>query len=638
MNEELDSQNIQGSNEEPQKTITTEVDDSQSQDELNESMQSEILSEESEDKFNIDSFKKLSLTDMVEEAKKVLVLTPTAALKRFNAIQPVFNEKFNLEKEKAQNAFTPEEGEEVSFTFEKENLHSEIKDLYQEIKKAREEEKKRIEEEKQKNLSKKLGLLNAIEELVKNDETSDSIDKIKEIQKEWKTIRVLPKNEINNLWDRYTKLLDQFYDNHSINIELKELDRKKNLEAKIELTKKVEEIAKESSLKRSFILLNKYHEEFKNIGPVPKESREPIWEAFKSASDAIYAQKRAVYDKIKEEQEENLKKKEVLAERAELLSFKTPKTNKDWTQMYNEFEKLFAEWKKIGPVPKSNKDAVWIKFNGFRNDFFTKRKEHFSIINAERSENLKKKEALCEEVEKLKDSTQWNETSKKIIQIQKQWKEIGPIPDKVNQAVWKRFRLACDNFFNNKSKAFEGKKEEEASNLKLKEEIIAKLEKLNTSDIPYKEAFAELKKLGAEWRKIGFVPHKAVKRISKSYEEATNAVYSKHKEAAQKFKQENLKEHYNSLKESPNAIKTLDFEIRNLKRKISGSKEEISSIERNLSFFSKSKTADKLLKDFESKIQKLKKQIATHKAELSVVQKAKKDVMAKSEESNTEET
>ena len=183
---------------------------------------------------------------------------------------------------------------------------------------------------------------------------------------------------MNELWDKYNLLQNKFYDNHSINIELKELDRKKNLEYKIELRKKVESIMEEKSIKRCFIMLNKYHEEFKNTGPVPKESNEPIWQAFKKASDAVNEAKQKTIEELENHKVENLKKKEILLEKAILINAVMARTPKEWSDKTKLFENLFTELKKIGPVPKSNKDAVWINFNGNRNDFFSQKKIFFN--------------------------------------------------------------------------------------------------------------------------------------------------------------------------------------------------------------------------------------------------------------------
>lgn len=623
MNEELEVDNTEATAANAESNNAPSVSEA---DMKNEQLHKAVIREDSEQDFDVSTLEDKTLDELVEEARGLLMQTPKTASVRLKLIRKVFYEKYNVQKDEAKEAYNAEKTDESpDFVYEKAQLIDSLKGIEDEIKKAREEEKKRVEEEKKKNLARKESLIGKLETLLASDETLNSISDVKEIQKEWKGIRVLPKDAVADLWERYNALLNRFYDNHGINIELKELDRQKNLEAKIELTKKVETIKDEKSLKRSFIMLNKLHEEFKNIGPVPQESREPIWQAFKSASDAVYEDKRKIYEELEAAKESNLAKKIILSEKADLLNALQPRDVKGWNDKAKAFDELFAEWKKIGPVPKSNKDAVWIQFNGVRNDFYTARKAFFKELNAGRNENLKAKEVLCDKVEVLKDSKDWAATGKAIIALQAEWKKIGPVPEKVNQAIWKRFRSACDTFFEAKNQAFSGKREEEKANLEKKEALVVALEELATKEIDHKQAFEELKKINADWRAAGFVPHKDVKRISTAYDTANNAVYTKYSGQIEAAKAANLNEHYKQLKESsPNGIKELENEERNIKHRITTLNEEVASIERNMSFFSKSKTADKMLKDFDAKIEKAKKQIAKLKKELGVIKSAKR--------------
>ncbi len=618
---------------------TPNVPISTSTDERNSELRKAVIrSEDTEQELDTSSLEEKSLEELVALASEMLVLTPKAAADKLKVIKNVFYEKYNAAKNDAKELFEEENtNPEVHFKYEKAPLTNQLTEIDAQIKQARVEEKLRIEQEKKKNLATKEALLKKLEKIVSNDETLDSISQVKEIQREWKAIRVLPKEAVQDLWDRYNLLQNKFYDNHGINIELKELDRQKNLEAKIELTKKVEELHNEKSIKRCFILLNKLHEDFKNVGPVPQESREPIWLAFKSASDAVYEAKRAVYEELEKAKEENLAKKILLVEKAEVFNAVKPETIKDWNEKTKVFEDLFSEWKKIGPVPKSDKDAAWTKFNGIRNDFYTGRKAFFKVLNAEKGTNLKAKEALCASVEALAESKDWAETTKKILNAQAEWKKIGPVPEKVNQAIWKRFRSACDKFFEAKNAAFSGKREEEKENLVKKEELIKRLTALSTKEVTHKEAFAELKQINAEWRSAGFVPHKDVKRISKAYDEANNAVYTKYSKQIEEAKAANLGEHYASIKEaSKDGIKQLEREEFGIKKRIGSLREEIASIERNMSFFAMSKTAEKMLKDFEVKIEKTKKQIDKLKVELSAIKKAKREDTSADSEPSTE--
>ena len=624
MNEEQQVEKTDNTPVEVAKLSETPVESNQ--DVQNELLKTELIKEDdSEQNFDASSLKDKSLGEILAEAETVLTLTPKQAGIKLKAIRSVFFDKFNDLKEKAESTFKSEnEDPEVEFVFAENHHLDTLNEIDQKVKQARKEEKERIDLEKKKNLGRKNELLKELEEITLQDETLDSISKVKEIQKEWRTIRVLPKEAVSELWDKYNYLQNKFYDNHSINIELKELDRQKNLGLKIELTKKMDELHSEASLKRSFILLNKYHEEFKNIGPVPAESREPIWQAFKKASDSVYDAKRKVYEELESGKEENLAKKKILSEKADLLNAVKPRDIKGWNEKTKAFEELFAEWKKVGPVPKSNKDAVWIQFNGVRNDFYVARKEYFKELNAGRTENLKAKEALCVKVEELKDSTDWIPVTKQIIGLQEDWKKIGPVPEKVNQAIWKRFRGACDAFFNAKNNAFAGKREEEEENQTKKEAIIASLKELAAKEGDHKAAFTELKRLNAEWRAIGYVPHKAIKKITTAYDEANNAVYTKYSSQIEEAKSANLKDHYKELRNGHNGEQALEREQQNIKRRIGTLNDEIASIERNMSFFASSKTADKMLKDFDQKIVKTKKQISKLKLELGAIRNAKK--------------
>lgn len=582
---------------------------------------SKTKSMDSEKQLDATSYQQNTLEELIDLANGLMVQTPSTAVKHFNIIKKIFYDKYNDEKNQEEDS----KKENSEFEFSKKHLIETIKNIENQIKLAQKEEKERVNLEKKKNFERRNDLLKQLEDLVNQDETLETINQVKDIQKEWKSIRILPNNGINDQWTQYHYLQNKFYDNHSINIELKELDRQKNLEYKIELTKKMESLIDEKSIKRCFIMLNKYHEEFRNTGPVPKESEEPIWLAFKKASDEIRLSKQAEIDAIENTKEDNLKQKEILLEKAILINAVTPKSSKEWADKTKQMDELFTEWKKIGPVPKANNEEVWINFSGNRNDFFSKKKLFYSEQNSLRKENLTAKENLCIKVDELKNSTDWAKTSKLIIQLQQEWKEIGPVPDKYNQAIWKKFRSACDFFFDAKNKANSGKIQLEKENLHKKEALIEELQTLAKSNEEHKTAFQLLKRINADWRSIGFVPHKKVKTISKAYESANNAVYNKFSKQIEDAKNANLKEHYEELVQTSNGDKALIKEEQNLNRKIQNIQEEITGLETNMSFFASSKTADKMLKDFELKISKNRKLIDALKKEITTLKQVRKN-------------
>jgi hypothetical protein len=588
-----------------------EDDDSDSDDDQDDSENTQDMDYES-----------MAIPELVEAANASLNLTPRESLKRLKQIRLVLDEKLNEDKRNALKAFVNEGNEPEDFQWSLSTVRDGFNDVFKKAREARKEEKVRIEEEKQANLKKKQALLEKLKDLVSKDETEESISEVKEIQKAWKAIRIVPQEYSEKLWEDYTFLMDKFYDNHSINIELKELDRKKNLEAKIELCKKVDELVDHPSLKRSFILLNKYHEEFRNVGPVPREFREEIWNRFKTASDQVRESKKAALEELEKVREENLKKKELLVDKIKLVAEVPYKSHKEWKKKTDEVNALFEEWKKIGPVPASNKEQAWKDFRSMMNRFYDQKSEFFKQLNKERKANLILKEDLCKQAESLLDNEDDNYVKKQLLKLQAEWKEIGPVPEKVNQAVWRRFRKACDSFFNKKKKEFEERKKEEKANLEAKESLIQEVEGL-LAESDEKKVFESLKAIQKKWSSTGFVPFKKKKSVNERFDKAVDGVYAKYKKNRDAVKKERLEEHYREMIELPNGDKQIKSDIYKIKKKLNYLQGEVSTWENNIQFFSMSSgnNADKLKADIQKKIDKTNEQINRLKSEIGMMNK-----------------
>ncbi|MFT7591828.1 MAG: hypothetical protein ACI9UJ_001757, partial [bacterium] len=393
----------------------------------------------------------------------------------------------------------------------------------------------------------------------------------------------------------------------------------KNLEVKIDLTKKVDGLSEENSLKKSFILLNKYQEEFRNTGPVPREFNKEIWERFRSACDKVYEQKKAIFDSLEGERDKNLELKEVLVEKASLLSQTTPKKVKDWKEKAGELDTLMAEWKKIGPVPRAKNEVTWKAFRKSFNTFYDIKSAFFKQINNERKANLIIKEDICKRAEEVKDSEDLNFATNELKKLQSEWKDVGPVPDKVSNAMWKRFRAACDTFFERKQKAFEGKKEEETKHLEQKEELITKLSTLLEAG-KADSILQDLKTIQKEWNQIGFVPIKKKKDLENRYRKVSDEVFNKFKLDRQSMKQGQIKEHYSNLSQLPSGNQKLKDESFKIKKKMSFLSSEIATLDNNMEFFGRSKGAQKLKDEIAAKIEKTKEQLARLKTELKVIQ------------------
>lgn len=597
-------------------TESIDADTESSANDDDDDVESDDENDDSEEvDLDLESKSKEELLDLALVATQKM--TAREAYNRLKAIRPVFNDILRSEKKAALQEFIEAGNDPSEFVHEDTELRERFKNVFNLAKNARAEERKRIEEEKLKNFKKKEALLERLREITETDETEKSLDDVKALQQEWRAIRVVPADKVQELWDSYHFLLDKFYDNHSINIELKELDRKKNLEVKIELCKKVDELSKENSLKKSFILLNKYQEEFRNTGPVPREFNQEIWDRFRKACDTIYEQKRAVFDALEAERVKNLELKSVLIEKAELVAAISPKKTKDWKAKTEELDALMAEWKKIGPVPKSKSDETWKKFRKAFNSFYDNKSAFFKEINKERKANLILKEDICKRAEEIKSTDDFKLGTSELIKLQKEWKEIGPVPDRVSNAIWKRFRAACDEFFAKKEASFADKIKEEEQNLEIKKGLIEKLNTLANSE--EKDVLNQLKAIQKEWNSTGFVPFKVKKKIDADYRKASDSVFTKFKLDRDSLKQGQMKSHYENLMQLPSGDKKLKDEAFKLKKKIKFLNDEIATLENNMEFFGRSKGAQKLKDDIAAKIEKTRDQIKRLKSEMKVI-------------------
>jgi hypothetical protein len=496
--------------------------------------------------------------------------------------------------------------------------------IYTSFLEKRAEEKKQAEEEKQKNYLAKKKIIERLKTLSSQDETESIFKEVGELQKQWKQIRTVPREHMQELWENYRYNLDKFYDNHAINNELKERDRQKNLEIKIELIKKVAQLNEEKSIKKAHILLNKYHEEFKNTGPVPgKDVAEDIWKRFKEASDHVLNEKRDQLELIKSKRNENLELKKVLCEKVEQINQIPITSPKVWKEKSDEIVQIFAEWKTIGPVPESSNDQIWKRFREAQNIFNHNKKAYFDQLNSGKDKNLELKTALCVEAEKVAESTQFDVTSKHLIALQEKWKSIGPVPENKNELIWSRFRAACDKFFKRKDEFYKEKNAGEKDNLVAKEKLIAEAEKLHEIE-DSTQAFEKLRKLQQEWLSIGFVPIKAKNDLQTRYSKAVDAVYKKFKQSADENKALRTREHYEMLASAPNGEDKMKYEERAINDKLRMLRDDVETLKNNIEFFAKSKNADALRKQIEQKIETAGHQISKLQEELKVLRSYKK--------------
>jgi len=549
------------------------------------------------------NFSKKQLIDALKEISHKENL-----IKEDNTVQEIknhYDEYYNAEKAEAKKAFLDKEGDPDEFQYRHSEEDREFFKLYNDFKAKRTHQIKELERSKEKNLAEKNNLLQQLRDLVDSEETTLSINTIKDIQKEWKRIGPVPSAQNKNLWASFNALMDRFYDNRSIYFELKELDRKKNLEHKLEICQKAEALNEVSDLKDAIKSLNDLHDEFKHVGPVPQDEQEAVWQRFKAASDAIYAKRKNYFEGQVEVFNENQKQKEALiAKLEEYQDFKADRI-KDWNVKTKEILAIQKEWEAIGPVPREKGKEINKAFWGHFKQFFHHKNQFFKELDELRLVNKEKAEALIEKAQGYAESTDWQKSANELIQLQQEWKNIGPTPEKVRDDLYKRFKNACDTFFENRRQANKEVNKEFDKNLRGGEEGDTSVENL--------EAFIE------QFNAIGFVPRKNIKEIAATFKEAIDA-YANKLGVEGKSKEEFLfRLNLTKLQGDPNSDRVLNKKEHGIRKQISDLENNITLWKNNLEFFASSKTADKLKDQFDEKIEKAEQEIEKLKKKLSII-------------------
>ncbi|MFO8053820.1 MAG: DUF349 domain-containing protein, partial [Bacteroidales bacterium] len=474
------------------------------------------------------------------------------------------------------------------------------------------------------NLQKKQAILEQLRELINSEETlKKTYDDFKALQEQWKEIGLVPKTEVNELWKNYHFLVEKFFDKVKINKELRDLDLRKNLEYKIGLCERAEELILESSINKSFKELQELHEKYRQTGPVPDEHKEQVWSRFKSATEKIHERRQKHYWQQEEQQQKNLDAKTALCEKAEEILKRDIDSLKTWNTATGEVRELMKVWRSIGFVPRQYNDSIWNRFKTSVDDFFDRKKDYFKQLKEEQLENYNRKLNLCVEAEALQDSTDWKNTSRKLISLQKEWKSIGPVSRKHSDKLWKRFRAANDKFFNNKSEYFKNIKANENENLKQKEALIEKI-KTHQFGEDKNENLSTLKELQRQWMELGFVPFDKKDKIQKEYQEAINKRMDELSISRVEVNNSQYKSHVEKLKNMQGGDRQLHKERTALLSKIRKLKEDVQLWENNTGFLANTKNANVLKEEFQNKIDRARKEIALLEARIAMMDKKDK--------------
>lgn len=494
-------------------------------------------------------------------------------------------------------------------------------DMYKEKKALDDIEQEKI---KLQNLELKKLILEEIKQLISSEESlKKTYDDFKNLQDKWKQIGQVPRNEIEGLWNNYHFLVEKFFEKVKINKELKDLDLKKNLELKIQLCEKAEELLLEKSITKSFKLLQKYHDEWKEIGPVMQDKKDEIWERFKTVSDKINNQRKEYYSKLNSEQETNLLAKTALCEKVETINAEEILNSNDWKIKTEQIFEMQELWESIGRTPVRQNDEIWERFRGAVNIFFNNKKEYFGELKEQQLTNYNQKLDLCNQAEALVNNTNWKQSTTEILKLQQEWKKIGPVPKRYSDKIWKRFRAACDEFFTKKSSYFANIQDIEKENLKKKEDLIARMSSYEFTDNK-NENLEALKNFQREWMEIGHVPMEVKEKLQNTYRQTINQLLEKLKISAVEVNAMNYRNRIENLQNSPEAARAISKERMQIEGRINMLRNDIKLWENNIGFLANSKKANLLKEEFENKITNTKQELALLEAKLKMLIKLKK--------------
>lgn len=549
-----------------------------------------------------------SKEDLLAIFSKLLEGHPVQTLRReVEGLKIAFYKLRRSEVEAACRAFVEAGGAEEAFAPGTDEQESRFKELFSEYRRRRDEFVAGADAAKEENLRIKGQIIEELKQLAASEEIQNqTFTKFRELQNRWRETGPVPLTAMKDLWENYNLQVEHFYNIIKINRELRDLDLRKNYEQKVALCEQAEALAGEPSIVNAFQKLQKLHEEWREIGPVAVEHKEPLWDRFKEASSRINKQHQEFFENIKAEQVRNLELKAELCARVEELEARPITTRKEWNTASDRLIEIQKVWKTIGFAPKKDNNAIYERFRAACDKFFEAKRAFYADMKGEMEHNLRVKTELCEAAEALQNSEEWKKTTDELVALQTRWKETGAVSRRHSDVIWKRFRAACDAFFARKAKHFSAQDGQYGENLAKKEAL---LEEMAAADVAT-GGFEVIREFQRRWGEIGFVPIKQKESVQKRYKEAVDKLFDTLRGSERDRSMGRFKEKVSTLKTSGG--QGLRGERERLYNKVRQIESEIALLENNIGFFAKSKNAEAMIADVRSKIERLREQrIAT---------------------------
>ncbi len=533
--------------------------------------------------------------------------------------QNIFDKVESLKAEFYKNLNEAKEGASQEQIAQFAQLEVEFKELYAQYRQQKQDLYNEQEKKKEENYAAKLQIIEELKDLLgKVEDVNHTFPAFRELQNRWKSIDMVPQSKAKDLITTYQYYVEQFYDYIKINNEFRDIDFKKNLEAKTLLCQRAEALENEPNIVVAFKELQKLHDEWKELGPVAKEHREAIWERFKTITTTINKKHQHFFEQLKEDQKKNLEAKTLLCEKAEEIANAKPADSSEWNILSKKMDALQAEWKNIGFAAKKENQKIYDRFRSACDTFYNSKRDYYTNFKQVMQDNFSLKEQLCVKAEALMDSDDWKKATDELILLQKQWKEIGPVARKQSDLVWKRFRAACDHFFEKKSQHFDKVVEKHVENLTLKLALIEEVKAYKVGDTK-EEDIKAMREFQSRWLEIGYVPIKEKEKIQKEFNTVMDMHFADIRSLDSEKKLNKFRRMVAEVKNSGKGERSLRLEREKLVLKYRKTEQDIATLENNMGFFAKSKNADSMILDIQKKIAVAKEELVRIEEKIKII-------------------
>lgn len=593
-------------------TIHDEEEDHEEDEEEVASSEDEEHEEEEEEEVDYHS---LSKKELVAEFKKLLNDKPVQSIK--NAVEEIrseFNAKFAEELEEKKEEFLADGGNIIDFHYTT-PLKKEFSSLYFDYKEKRNNHYRNLKKDLQANLETRLELIEELKGLLNVEENINTTYKhFKDIQDRWHVAGPIPRDKYNIVWNTYRHHVENFYDFLHLNREFRDMDFKHNLEQKLKIIGRAEELAQETDLNKAFRELQMLHKMWKeDVGPVAKDIREEVWDKFSEATKVIHDKRQKFLEEMESVFEENFEAKKALVEQISEVTESTKPNHRAWQNAIKKVQELRDKYFEIGKVPRGKNKEIWNIFKEATRNFNHTKNSFYKNQKKQQYENLEKKLELVKIAEENKDSDDFEVVTPLMKKIQKDWKSIGHVPRKHSDKIWKEFKAACNHYFDRLHAQKDEANKEEVEHLKAKEALLEEVSTMKLSG-DNKADLELIKEKISAWKNIGRVPY-SKKNIDRKFNKVLDELFGKLKVSKKEAEMIRFENKVSSMISQDN-----DRQLQNEKffisKKITEIKDEIRQLENNLGFFQHVEEDNPLVQEVHKNIQGHKDQLEVWKAKM----------------------